>query len=64
MIKALHRHEHKIKKKGQKYFQKDLFRLKNNFVFVKTIENLKNHRDIKQLNKEETSLCQSLATIQ
>ena len=53
-----------MRKKGQKSFLKGLPQVRKYFVFRKTRENVRNHKDIWQLIKEEISWCESLTTMQ
>jgi len=55
LVPLLHQYEHKVENKGEKRVQKDSFKLMNNSVFGKTMDNIENRADVKSVTDREVA---------
>ena len=65
MVEAIYDMNTESRKEANNDFEKDFFQLMNNSVFGKTMENVRNHRDIKLIttDKKKNDFFQSLIII-
>ena len=51
LVPLLHRYEHQVENKGENEFEKDSFKLMNNSVCGKIVDNIENRADVKSVTE-------------